>query len=96
MLLGSRKSSSAGPSPRTPQLVLQRWKLGPEVLLRLLESLHHACADGDGVDQDDELAQAIGLGELQRGGDVDVCLAGAGLHLDREVREVARLALKVI
>lgn len=71
-------------------------ELGAEVFLGLLEGFDHPGANGDGVDEDHELAQAVGLGHLERRRDVDVGLSRAGLHLDREVREVARLALEVV
>ena len=62
----------------------------------LLERLDDAGPNGDGVNQDDKLTEAIELSHPERGRDVDVGLAGASLHLDGEVGERPLLALQVI
>ncbi len=57
-----------------------------------LQGLEHAFADGDRGHNDDELAQPVAVVEFQGGAQVDVGLAGAGLHLDREIGETDGLA----
>ena len=47
--------------------------------------LLHALADGDARHDDDELAPAVALVQLEDRLDVAVGLAGAGLHLDVEI-----------
>ena len=69
------------------QVVVER----AEVLGRDLDVLEHALADGHAGHHDDELLEAVALRELEDGAQVDVGLAGAGLHLDGEVRAGARL-----
>ncbi len=59
---------------------------GAKVIARDLEVLDHALVDSDARDDDDELAEAIALAQLIDRAQVDVGLAGARLHLDREVR----------
>ena len=51
-----------------------------------LKALDHTFVDGDARDYDDELAKSVMLAQLVDRTQVDICLAGAGLHLDREAR----------
>ena len=67
------------------QVVVER----AEVLGGDLDVLEHALADGDARHDDDELLEAVAPRQLEDGAQVDVGLAGAGLHLDREVRAAA-------
>ena len=64
------------------QVVVQ----GPEMLGRDLDVLQHALADGHARHDDDEFLKAVAAGQLENRPQVDVGLAGAGLHLDREMR----------
>ena len=64
------------------QVVVER----PEVLGGDLDVLEHAFADGHAGHHDDELLEAVAARQLEDGAQVDVGLAGAGLHLHREVR----------
>ena len=57
------------------------------MLARGLEALEDALADGDARHDDDELGNAVAAVQLVDGADVDVGLAGAGLHLDGEVSQ---------
>ena len=57
-----------------------------EMALHHLEALDHAFVDGDARHDDDELAEAVVLAQFVDRAQVDVGLAGAGLHLDREAR----------
>src|ERR1039457_987608 len=51
----------------------------------IAKSLVDAFTDGDAGHDDDELAPAVALVELEHGLDVAVCFASAGFHLDIEV-----------
>ena len=62
---------------------------GAEVLGGDLEVLEHALADRHARHHDDELEEAVAARQLVDRAQVDVGLAGAGLHLDREVRAAA-------
>ena len=64
------------------QVVVER----PEVLGGDLDVLEHAFADGDARHDDDELLEAVAPRQLEDRAQVDVGLARAGLHLDREMR----------
>ena len=68
------------------QVVVER----AEVLGGDLDVLEHALADGDAGHHDDELLEAVAPRQFEDGAQVHVGLAGAGLHLDREVRAGAR------
>ena len=57
-----------------------------EMLLRLLEGLVDALADGDARHDDDELLPAVVLPELVHRLDIGIRLARARLHLDSELR----------
>ena len=59
----------------------------PQVRFRRLQARQHPLPDRDAVDDDDELGQPVAAVQFERGPQVDVGLAGAGLHLDRVVRE---------
>ena len=56
-----------------------------EVVSEQLDAGQNALADGDARDDDHELREAVGLVQLEDRAEVDVRLAGAGLHLDGEV-----------
>ena len=56
------------------------------MLGRDVQRLGHAFADGDAGHDDDELAPAVQLVQLEGGLDVAVGLAGARFHLDVEVQ----------
>ena len=58
----------------------------PEMLGRDLDVLEHALADGHARHHDDELLEAVAPRQLEDRAQVDVGLAGAGLHLDGEMR----------
>ena len=61
-----------------------------EMLLRHVDALEHAFADGDARHDDDELSEAVGLVQLEDGAEIDVGLAGAGLHLDGKLAALKR------
>ena len=58
-----------------------------EMLPGDLQALQHALADRHRRHHDDELLEAVGLCQLVNRAQIDVGLAGAGLHLHREVGE---------
>ena len=61
-----------------------------EMLLRHVDALEHAFADGDARHDDDEFPEAVGLVQLEDRAQIDVGLAGAGLHLDGEFAALKR------
>ena len=60
---------------------------GPQVRFRHLERLEYPLAHRYRGHDDDELAETVAPEEVQRRAEVDIGLAGARLHLDREVGE---------
>ena len=54
------------------------------MLLKDLETLCHAFANGHGRYDDDELVPAISFVKLEHRLDVDICLPGTGFHFDVE------------
>ena len=68
-----------------------------DVLLEQPEAVEHALANRDARHDDHELAEPVLQMELGDRADVDVGLAGAGLHLDAEVeRHLAGLQVEAI
>ena len=63
-----------------------------QVVAEKLDAGEHALADRDVRDDDNELRKPVALVQLEDRAQVDVGLAGTGLHLDREVQTVERLA----
>ena len=64
------------------------WRVGveaAEMLLGDLERLVHALLDRHRWNHDHELGEAVATVQLEDGAQVDVGLARAGLHLDREI-----------
>ncbi len=59
-----------------------------QMLPQQRDAREHALADGDVRDDDDELGESITLVQLEDRAQVDVGLAGARLHLDREIHPV--------
>ena len=68
------------------QVVVER----AEMLGGDLDVLQHAFADGNARHNDDELLEAVAPRQLEDRSQINVGLACAGLHLDREVRAHAR------
>ena len=64
------------------QVVVER----PEMLGGDLDVLEHAFADGDARHDDDELLEAVAARQLEDRPQIDVGLARARFHLDREMR----------
>src|ERR1700730_8793549 len=56
-----------------------------EVLLRHVDAFEHTLANGDARHHDDEFLESVSLVQLEDGAKIDVSLARAGLHLDREL-----------
>jgi hypothetical protein len=55
--------------------------------------VEHTLADRHGGDKDDELGKSVGFTEFVNGAEIDEGLAGAGLHLDADVRLIAEVGL---
>ena len=60
------------------------------MLFHHVDALEHALADGDARHDDDEFPEAVGLVQLENRAEIDVGLAGAGLHLDGELAALKR------
>ena len=54
------------------------------------KALQHTLADGDAGHNNDEFLEAVALVQFKNRAEVDVCLASAGLHLDRELTSLKR------
>ena len=69
---------------------------GPEVFPGNLQGLGHAFFDGNAGHHDDELLEAVRFVQLKDGTQVDISLAGAGLHLNIKIVNVLfqRLGLR--